>query len=530
MMLKRVSWKQFKEQCWWDDETGFRIDYSRMGFSEGFISRMEPAIQNAVKQMTALEKGAKANPDEKRMVGHYWLRTPERAPSAAITKEIRSTVAQIRQFASHIHAGDLAPERGEKFTRLLLVGIGGSALGPQLVNDALRGPDDPLTAHFFDNTDPDGMDRVLAGIGSDLQRTLTVVVSKSGSTPETRNGMMEIQAAYRRAGLNFGDHAVAVTGQGSKLADFAAENSFLSIFPMWDWVGGRTSVLSAVGLLPAALQGFPIEKLLSGARQMDELTRSGDVRLNPALLLALSWHHAGEGRGLKDMVVIPYKDRLSLFSRYLQQLVMESLGKKLNLEGNVVHQGMTVYGNKGSTDQHAYVQQLRDGIYNFFLTFIQVLEHRQGGSLDVEEGITSGDYLSGFLLGTRQALAESGRATLTITLNSVTPESLGSLIALFERAVGFYATMIGINAYHQPGVEAGKKAAQGVLDIQLALAVVLKENRGRWLSVEELARATLTGCDRETVFHILETLAANGRYGVRAEKGPTPFQKRYRID
>jgi glucose-6-phosphate isomerase len=529
-MEKSVSWKKFKEQCWWDDESGFRIDYSRMGFSEGFISRMEPAIVAALEQMAALEGGAKANPDEKRMVGHYWLRAPELAPTAAITREIRSTVAQIRQFASHIHAGDLAPERGGKFTRLLLVGIGGSALGPQLVDDALCGPDDPLRAHFFDNTDPDGMDRELNSIGSDLARTLVVVISKSGSTAETRNGMMEVMAAYGRAGLNFGAHAVAVTGQGSKLADFAAENSFLGIFPMWDWVGGRTSVMSAVGLLPAALQGFPVERLLTGARQMDELTRSREVRLNPALLLALAWHHAGEGRGLKDMVVIPYKDRLALFSRYLQQLVMESLGKELNLEGRMVHQGISVYGNKGSTDQHAYVQQLRDGIHNFFLTFIQVLKHREGGSLDVEEDITCGDYLSGFLLGTRQAMAERGRASLTVTVSEVTPESLGSLIALFERAVGFYAAMVGINAYHQPGVEAGKKAAQGVLDLQLALAVVLRENRGRWLSVEELARETLSGSSPETVFHILEGLAANGRYGVRAERGPTPFQNRYRIE
>ncbi len=529
-MAKSVSWKQFKEQCWWDDETGFRLDYSRMGFSEGYISRMEPAIYTAIQQMTALESGAVANPDEKRMVGHYWLRAPDLAPSPAITREIRSTVAQIRQFAAHVHAGDLAPERGGRFTRLLLVGIGGSALGPQLVDDALAGADDPLRAHFFDNTDPDGMDRELNLIGNDLQRTLVVVVSKSGSTPETRNGMLETMAAYGRAGLNFGAHAAAVTGQGSKLADFAAENSFLSIFPMWDWVGGRTSVMSAVGLLPAALQGFPVERLLAGARRMDALTRSQEVRLNPALLLALAWHHAGEGRGLKDMVVIPYKDRLALFSRYLQQLVMESLGKEQNLEGKVVHQGIAVYGNKGSTDQHAYVQQLRDGIHNFFLTFIHVLRQRDGGSLDVEDDITCGDYLSGFLLGTRQALTESGRATMTITLPAVTPESLGSLIALFERTVGFYASMVGINAYNQPGVEAGKKAAQSILDLQLALAVVLRENRGRWLSVAELARETLSGSSPETVFHIVESLAANGRYGVRAERGPTPFQNRYRID
>jgi glucose-6-phosphate isomerase len=529
-MTKDVSWKRFKEQCWWDKETGFRVDYSRMGFTDGFVSRMETVVNTALEQMAALESGAIANPDEERMVGHYWLRAPDLAPTPALAKEIRSTISQIRQFAAHVHAGDLAPERGGKFTRLLLVGIGGSALGPQFVDDALAGVDDPLAAHFFDNTDPDGMDRELARIGDDLQRTLTVVISKSGSTPETRNGMLEVVAAYQRAGLDFGSHAVAVTGQGSKLAAFAAQSSFLGIFPMWDWVGGRTSVMSAVGLLPAALQGISVERLLEGARRMDELTRSRDVRMNPALLLALAWHHAGEGRGLKDMVVIPYKDRLCLFSRYLQQLVMESLGKELNLEGNLVHQGLSVYGNKGSTDQHAYVQQLRDGIHNFFVNFIQVLEHRDGGSLDVEDEITSGDYLSGFLLGTRQALAESGRASLTITIPAVTPEAVGALIALFERAVGFYASMVGINAYHQPGVEAGKKAARGVLDLQVSLAAVLRENRGRWLTVEDLARQVGAESEMETLFHILEGLAANGRYGVRFEEGPTPFQNSYRTE
>ena len=139
----------------------------------------------------------------------------------------------------------------------------------------------------------------------------------------------------------------------------AREKGFLERFPMWDWVGGRTSETSTVGLLPAALQGIDVRALLDGAAAMDEATRRHETRANPAALLALAWHVAGDGRGTKAMVVLPYKDRLLLFSRYLQQLVMESLGKEKDLAGNVVHQGIAVYGNKGSTDQHAYVQQLR---------------------------------------------------------------------------------------------------------------------------------------------------------------------------
>src|SRR5262245_15643937 len=181
--------------------------------------------------------------------------------------------------------------------------------------------------------------------------------------------------------------------------------------------------------------------------------------------MTLVWHHATGGEGRKDMVVLPYKDRLLLFSRYLQQLIMESLGKRLDLQGRRVDQGLAVYGNKGSTDQHAYVQQLREGVPNFFVVFIRVLQ--SGGSgLEIEQGETAGDYLHGFLLGTREALFENERESVTITVPRVDARTVGALIALFERAVGLYASLIGVNAYHQPGVEAGKKAAASVLALQ----------------------------------------------------------------
>ena len=192
-------------------------------------------------------------------------------------------------------------------------------------------------------------------------------------------------------------------------------------------------------------------------------------RKNPAALLAAAWHLAGDGKGARNMVLLPYKDRLALTSRYLQQLVMESLGKRDNLAGERVHQGLTVYGNKGSTDQHAYVQQLLDGPDDFFVTFLEVLTDREGPSLEVEPGVTSGDYLVGFLHGTRRALAERGRGSLTITFDAMDARRMGALIALYERAVGIYANLVGINAYHQPGVESGKRAAADVLALQAKL-------------------------------------------------------------
>jgi glucose-6-phosphate isomerase len=276
---------------------------------------------------------------------------------------------------------------------------------------------------------------------------------------------------------------------------------------MYDWVGGRTSELSAVGLLPAALQGVDIDSLLAGAAACDEATRGRDLKANPAAAMALMWYHATGGRGQKDMVVLPYKDRLLLFSRYLQQLVMESLGKEFDLEGNKVEQGLAVYGNKGSTDQHAYVQQLREGVPNFFAVFVRVLE--DGGSAkEVEPGATAGDYLHGFLLGTREALFENGRESMTLTVPRVDARTVGGLIALFERAVGLYAGLIGINAYHQPGVEAGKKAAAGVLSLQGKVLAALTDMPQ---TAEQLAAAAGAPDAAESVFLLLEHLAANGR-------------------
>ncbi|HVO11329.1 MAG TPA: glucose-6-phosphate isomerase [Vicinamibacteria bacterium] len=526
-MNTRELWERYRALLFDDPALGVRLDLSRMGIDDAALVRLEPALQKAYQAMAALEKGEIANPDEKRMVGHYWLRAPQLAPTPEIADEIRSTQERTLDFASRVHDGRVSPPRAERFRHLLVVGIGGSALGPQLVADALSGPGDRLRPHFLDNTDPDGIDRVLGGLGEALAETLVVVISKSGGTPETRNGMLEAAAAWTARGLAFGPQAVAVTQQGSALDRQAGEQGFLERFPMWDWVGGRTSVTSAVGLVPAALQGIDVGALLEGAAAMDAVTRRPVTRQNPAALLALAWHVVGEGRGSKRMVVLPYKDRLLLFSRYLQQLVMESLGKEKDREGRVVHQGLTVYGNKGTTDQHAYLQQLRDGTPDFFVTFVRVLRERVAKGIEVEPGVTSGDYLDGLMLGTRRALFESGRPSLTLTLPDVSPRSLGTLIALYERAVGLYASLVGINAYHQPGVEAGKKAAAAVLDLQRRLLEALAARQGKAASAEELARAAGSPDEVETVFLLLERLSANPGRGVVRRPGPTPESALY---
>lgn len=503
-------WQRYQDWLYYHPGLGIYLDVSRMRFDDVFVARLTPKFEHAFQAMAELEAGAIANPDENRMVGHYWLRSPELAPSPNLTQEIIANLEHIEAFAHKIHRGEIHPLRGGRFTDIISIGIGGSALGPQFVAQALAPNHPPLEIHFIDNTDPTGIDRTLNQLDDRLSTSLVLVISKSGGTPEPRNGMVEVQKRMTDAGLNFADHAVAITGYGSHLAQIAEAGGWLSVFPMFDWVGGRTSELSSVGLVPAALQGIAIRELLAGAREMDAATRVADIKTNPAALLALTWYFAGDGQGKKDMVVLPYKDSLLLFSRYLQQLVMESLGKEKDLQGNIVNQGIAVYGNKGSTDQHAYVQQLRDGLPNFFMTLIEVLEDRQGRSIEVEPGITAGDYLSGLIAGTRQALYEKHRDSITVTLPTVSARTVGALIALYERAVGLYGFLINVNAYHQPGVEAGKKAAAATLTLQTRVVQCLQQES------EPVSLATLAskvGADEqiETVYTIVRHLAANQR-------------------
>jgi glucose-6-phosphate isomerase len=225
------------------------------------------------------------------------------------------------------------------------------------------------------------------------------------------------------------------------------------------------------------------------------------------------------------MVILPYKDRLELFAKYLQQLVMESVGKEKDLDDRVVNQGLSVYGNKGSTDQHAYIQQLRDGLNNFFCLFIEVLRDRCGESIQVNTDLTSGDYLFGYYLGTRRALADKGRESVSLCIAEVSPFVIGVLIALFERAVGFYSSLIDINAYHQPGVEAGKQAADQILAMKVAVVRAI-HNSANPLNIAQIA-AAVSSDDLEIIFKIAEHVAFNPEWGIVRTAGATPFDACY---
>ena len=510
-MIKTSYWHNLQKKFINLAELGISLDTTMMRNSDDLPNFLEKLFAQAFKEMDKLEKGNIANPDENRMVGHYWLRNPELAPTLEIQSKIKDTIKKIEKFTSEIHQGEIRPQNSDAFKNLLLIGIGGSVLGAQFLHKALFSKKNRMQVHFLDNTDPDGIDQVMSEIGLKIKNTLTLVISKSGETKEIRNTMLEVRNFYKDSGLDFSKHAVAVTIENSKLSLLAKNESWLDCFPMWEWVGGRTSLLSSVGLLPAALNGIDIKKLILGAKKMDELTRCTEVRKNPAAILAWMWYQSGDGMGKKDMVILPYKDRLIFLSRYLQQLVMESLGKEKNFDGYKIHHGLTVYGNKGSTDQHALVQQLIEGPSNFFVTFIEVLKDRDNLGFEIEPGITSGDFLQGFLLGTRDALFQKGHESICITIEEVSDKTLAALIALFERAVGIYAFIIGVNAYNQPGVESGKKLARDVIELLLNIQQHLKSYPEQQFTASELSAALGVKEKTATVFRLLLRLAINGR-------------------
>lgn len=494
-------------QLYLDEASGLSLDFG--GLRQPLdLAAYAAKCEQALAAMQKLEAGAIANPDEGRMVGHYWLRRPELAPTPQIAAEITETRQKISEFAQKVHAGKVVGCTGQPFTQALVIGIGGSSLGPVFVSQALKAPGDKMPLYFIDNTDPDGMDSVFAAICAEgaLARTLVIVISKSGGTIETQNGLCETQALFAAHNLDFYANAVRITQRGSGFDTAPGAAKWLAAFPMWDWVGGRTSVLSAVGLLPLALQGVDTEALLAGAAACDELGRA-EPAANPSLLLALFWLAETQGEGGSLMAVLPYKDRLALLAKYLQQLVMESLGKEHDLAGREVRQGLAVLGNKGSSDQHSYVQQLVAGPRNAFVVFIETLRDRAGASPTVREASSSGDYLQAFLLGTNQALYDHGQSSVIITVPQVSAYYVGMLIALFERAVGFYADFIGINAYHQPAVEFGKKAAGDIISLKNRAYQYLAAHPGA--AYDAAALAELTGGNERQLWHILRHLAAN---------------------
>lgn len=511
-----------------DDATGFHLDFSGMDIDAGRVCEvrnlddMAKRLETAHAEMIRIEAGAIKNPDENRKVTHFSDR--QSYPAGAV-------FSAVQAFAEEIRADNT-------IDAVVINGIGGSALGPQLMQTAIRGPywnelapkvrNGHPRIYFVDNTDPAGVADVLAAV--QLDQTVVVSISKSGGTQETKNNMIAFEQAYAMAGLEFANFAIAVTMEGSSLFKHAQDHGWHRIFPMAESIGGRTSETNVVGHVPAALTGIDFDRFLKGARTMDEFTRTPALAENPAYQLAFAWYVAGNGRGDRNMVVVPYSDRLALLGKYLQQMVMESLGKELDLDGNVVHQGLTVYGNKGGTDAHAYIQQLNDGRDDFFITFIEPLE--EALDIPIESGLTMGDYLHAFKAGLDQALRGKKRQVIDMLVDRVDEFNLGMIIALYERAVAFYAELIHINAFNQPGVQAYKLASKDVNQVQATLFKWLNdlEDDFEGAAADFAAACALVGQEK-AVDGVLNRLAINARqFGGRtvAHKSRT-LPRRYSV-
>ena len=435
-------------------------------FSERELDKLKDEFKKVHAEMKKIEAGEIKNPDENSKVTHFTDR-------AAYPHE--DLFIDVEDFTEAVRNEKITSSTGKKFNNIVINGIGGSALGPELLHMTLNGPywnektdqqrNNYPKIYFIDNTDSNTIKDILEIIS--LDETLILSISKSGGTQETNNNIIAFENIFSKENLDFAKHACAITMENSALDHKAKKEKWLKVFHMSESIGGRTSETSIVGHLPAAFTGIDFKDFLKGACEMDIWTRTSDYLKNPAYMLAAMWFIAGEGTGNKNMVIIPYSDRLILLSRYLQQLIMESIGKEKDLDGKIVHQGLNVFGNKGGTDAHSYVQQLNDGKNDFFVTFIEVMKDSM--VIPISNGITMDDYLHGFKAGLSKALETRERGVIQIKISEISPSTLGMIIALYERAVAAYAELININAFHQPGVQAYKLASKGIIKLILDL-------------------------------------------------------------
>ncbi len=368
----------------------------------------------------------------------------------------------------------------KKFDYFVVLGIGGSALGPIMAFNALchlhyndlpkskrKGP----KFYVEDNVDPVRMKELLDVI--DIKKTCFNVISKSGATSETMTQYLIVADLLKKAGENVKDHLIFTTDASrGNLVKISKELGGVKSFVLGDGVGGRFSELSPVGLLPAAVLGIDIKLLLKGAAYMDKLCKSADLKKNPALLCAtLQYIAMNDGKNIG--VMLPYSDNLKYISDWYAQLWAESLGKNETLDGKPCNVGQTPVKALGVTDQHSQVQLYTEGPFDKVVTFLSVGGYKEKFPIPHGcEGIPDVSFLGGHTMeeliraenrATAFALTKAGRLNYTITLPELNEFTLGQLLFLFELQTAYAGAMLNINTFNQPGVEAGKKATFALL-------------------------------------------------------------------
>ena len=476
---------------------GLFLDYSKNrldGRTLGLL--LDLARERGVEQRReAMFAGEKINNTEQRAVLHTALRAPPEVKLAVdgqdVSADVHAVLARVRSFSDAVRSGAWLGHTGKPITDIVNIGIGGSDLGPKMVCLALRQYSNPgLRLHFVSNVDGHDLDATLSEI--DAETTLFIIASKTFTTSET---MMNAQTARRwflaNAGTNgetgLARHFVAVSTNEAAIRAFGIDPA--NMFPFWDWVGGRYSVWSAIGLPIALAVGFGyFQDFLAGAHAMDQHFRSAPLEANMPVMLALTgfWNRQFLGGG--SLSIAPYHQDLSRFPAYLQQLDMESNGKRVTRDGDLVDYPTcpAVWGECGTNGQHAYFQLLHQGTDVTPIDFIAAL--RPGHELQRHHAALLANCFAqseAFMRGKTadevaadlraQGLDEAEVARLTphktfpgnrpsntILMEYLTPHSLGALVALYEHKTFVQGVLWDVNSFDQWGVELGKALAKDI--------------------------------------------------------------------
>lgn len=467
----------------WED---FYVDFSKNRITEEtfkLLLQLADEVQ-LKKAMQAYFSGEVINETEKREVLHTALRAPKDADikveGVSVMPEIFSVKQKIKDFSEAVISGNKKGFTNKAFTDVVNIGIGGSDLGPAMVVDSLQFYKNQLTTHFVSNVDGDHVNEVIKKL--DPETTLFVIVSKTFTTQETLSNATTIKKWFLKSAKqeDIAKHFVAVSTNLEKVQDFGVDAN--NIFPMWNWVGGRFSLWSAVGLtISLAVGNENFEKLLLGANKMDTHFKTEDFKSNIPVVLALISVWYNNFFNAESEAVIPYSQYLNQFATYLQQGIMESNGKSVDRNGKPVsyQTGTIIWGEPGTNAQHAFFQLIHQGtklIPADFIGFAQSLH----GNKEHQDKLMSNFFAQTEALlngkDTNQVIAEGTEETLvpfkvfagnkptnTIFINKLSPESLGKLIAMYEHKIFVQGVIWNIFSYDQFGVELGKQLAGKIL-------------------------------------------------------------------
>ena len=481
----------------WKD---FYVDYSKNSISQETMDLLLE-LANELELKENIQKyfeGDAINETEGRAVLHTALREKENAEvhidGKNIIPEIYQVKEKIKQFSEAIISGSKKGHSGKAFTDVVNIGIGGSDLGPAMMTEALQHYKNHLNVHFVSNVDGDHVQEVIKNLNPET--TLFVIVSKTFTTQETLTNAMTIRKWFlsHAAEEAVAKHFVAVSTNLEKINEFgiASEN----VFPMWNWVGGRFSLWSAVGLSISLATGYDnFDKLLAGAHDMDEHFKTASFDQNIPVVLALLSIWYNNFHGAESEAVIPYTQYLHRFAAYLQQGIMESNGKSVDRKGNRVNYetGTLIWGEPGTNSQHAFFQLIHQGtklIPADFIGYVHSLKNNEdhheklmanffAQTEALLNGKTKEEVIAELTAKGMEAseiekllpykIFEGNKPTNTILIDKLTPESLGALIALYEHKIFVQGVIWNIFSYDQWGVELGKQLATKILtDIKSA--------------------------------------------------------------